>query len=56
MVKKAVEIGIGKKVSAYVGAEVDDRYSPPVLLEGVVEAIHEGDIHAETEVVIKTGS
>ena len=56
MVKKAVEVGIGKKVSAYVGAEVDDRYSPPVLLKGVVEAIHQGDIHAETEVVIKTGS
>ena len=56
MVKKAVEVGIGKKVSAYVGAEVDDRYSPPVLLEGIVEAIHQGDIHAETEVVIKTGS
>ena len=56
MVKKAIEVGIGKKVSAYVGAEVDDRYSPPVLLEGIVEAIHQGDIHAETEVVIKTGS
>ena len=56
MVKKAMEVGIGKKVSAYVGAEVDDRYSPPVLLEGIVEAIHQGDIHAETEVVIKTGS
>ena len=56
MVKKAVEVGIGKKVSAYVGAEVDDRYSPPVLLKGVVEAIHQGDIHAETEVVIKAGS
>ena len=56
MVKKAVEVGIGKKVSAYVGAEVDDRYSPPILLSGVVEAIHQGDIHAETEVVIKAGS
>ena len=56
MVKKAMEVGIGNKVSAYVGAEVDDRYSPPVLLKGVVEAIHQGDIHAETEVVIKTGS
>ena len=56
MVKKAVEVGIGKKVSGYVGAEVDDRYSPQVLLEGIVEAIHQGDIHAETEVVIKTGS
>ena len=56
MVKKAMAVGIGNKVSAYVGAEVDDRYSPPVLLKGVVEAIHQGDIHAETEVVIKTGS
>ena len=56
MVKKALEVGIGKKVSAYVGAEVDDRYSPPILLSGVVEAIHQGDIHAETEVVIKAGS
>ena len=56
MVKKAMEVGIGNKVSAYVGAEVDDRYSPPILLSGVVEAIHQGDIHAETEVVIKTGS
>ena len=56
MVKKAMAVGIGNKVSAYVGAEVDDRYSPPILLSGVVEAIHQGDIHAETEVVIKTGS
>lgn len=56
MVKKAMEVGIGNKVSAYVGADVDDRYSPPVLLNGVVEAIYQGDIHAETEVVIKTGS
>ena len=56
MVKKAMAVGIGNKVSAYVGADVDNRYSPPVLLNGVVEAIHQGDIHAETEVVIKTGS
>ena len=26
------------------------------MLSGVVEAIHQGDIHAETEVVIKAGS
>ncbi len=56
MIKKAMKVGVGNKVSAYVGAEVDDRYSPPILLSGVVEAIHQGDIHAETEVVIKTGS
>ena len=56
MIKKAMEVGVGNIVSAYVGAEVDDRYSPPILLSGVVEAIHQGDIHAETEVVIKAGS
>ena len=28
----------------------------PLLLEGVVEAIHEGDVHAETEVVVRVGS
>ena len=56
MIEKAIEAGIGKKVSAYVGAKVDYRYSPPILLNGVVEAIHQGDVHAETEVVIKVGS
>ena len=56
MIEAALKAGINNKVSAKVGAQVDDRYAPPILLNGTVEAIHQGDIHAETEVVIKVGS
>ncbi|MCB0838776.1 MAG: MlrC C-terminal domain-containing protein, partial [Bacteroidetes bacterium] len=37
-------------------AAIDNRYAPPVQLSGTVTAIKHGDIHAETEVVIKVGS
>ena len=40
----------------YVGAEVDNRYSPPILLKGEIRSIKKGDINAKTEIVIKTGS
>ena len=56
MIEAALKAGINNKVSAKVGAQVDDRYAPPILLNGTVEAIHQGDIHAETEVVIRVGS
>lgn len=56
LIKQAVEVGIGGHVSAPVGAMVDDRYAPPLKLSGTVEAIKHGDRHAETEVVVKTGS
>ena len=56
MIEAALKAGINNKVSAKVGAQVDDRYAPPILLNGIVEAIHQGDIHAETEVVVKVGS
>jgi microcystin degradation protein MlrC len=56
LVKKAVEAGVGGKVSAYAGAAVDDRFAPPLQLSGIVEAIAHGDRHAETEVVVKIGS
>ena len=56
LVKKAVEAGTGAKITGEAGAMIDDRYAGPVELTGVVESIHEGDIHAETEVVIRTGS
>ncbi len=55
-VQKAIEIGVGGTISAYAGAQVDARFAPPVLLQGVIEAIVTGDKNAETEVVIKTGS
>ena len=56
LVAKAVEAGIGNEVDGLAGAAVDDRYSPPIRLVGTVEAIEHGDVHAETEVVVKVGS
>ena len=56
MIKAAIKGGLNSTVSAKVGAQVDNRFSPPILLEGIVEAIHQGDVHAETEVVIRVGS
>lgn len=55
-VKKAIEIGVGGKISAPAGAAIDDRYSPPIILSGTITAIEHGDRHAETEVVVKMGS
>ncbi|WP_234573258.1 M81 family metallopeptidase [Rhodohalobacter sp. 614A] len=55
-IEVAVEAGVGGTVSEYAGAEVDDRYSPPILLEGEITAIEHGDEDAETEVVVKIGS
>lgn len=55
-VARAIEVGIGNFASAYAGAAIDDRFSPPVQLSGRIEAIKHGDRHAETEVVVKVGS
>lgn len=55
-VEKAIKLGVGKKIKAHAGAIIDDRYSPPVELSGTIEAIVHGDVHAETEVVVKVGS
>jgi microcystin degradation protein MlrC len=56
MILAAEGVGVGGTVSAKVGAIVDDRFSPPITLNGTVEAIHKGDVHAETEVVVRVGS
>jgi len=53
LIEKAIKVGKGGMVSAFVGAEVDDRYFPPLKLTGIVEAIKEGDKNAEVEVVVK---
>ena len=55
-VEKAVELGVGGKIDATAGADVDNRYAPPVRLTGIITAIEHGDRHAETEVVVKVGS
>ncbi len=55
-VAKAIDIGVGGTITATAGAQVDNRYAPPVLLNGTITAIEHGDKHAETEVVVKVGS
>ncbi len=55
-VAKAIETGEGGQISGTAGAHVDDRYAPPVLFEGTIKKIKHGDVHAETEVVVKVGS
>jgi microcystin degradation protein MlrC len=56
LVEAAMEVGVGGKVSAKAGAAVDDRFSPPIILSGTVEAIEKGDRNADVEVVVKVGS
>ncbi|NDV43857.1 M81 family metallopeptidase [Flagellimonas sediminis] len=56
LVEQALEVGVGGKVSAPVGAEIDNRFAPPLILTGEVTAIKQGDVHAETEVVVKVGN
>ncbi len=56
LVEAAVAAGVGQPVEAHVGAAVDDRFAPPILLSGEVTSIVHGDRYAETEVVIRTGS
>lgn len=56
LIEEAIKLGVGKEVTANVGAAVDDRYAPPILLTGTIMAIEHGDKHAETEVVVRVGS
>lgn len=56
LVEKAVQAGVGGKVDGHAGAAIDNRYAPPVRLQGTVKAIEHGDVHAETEVVVQIGS
>ena len=56
LVAKAVEAGVGAKITARAGAAIDDRYAPPLELTGTVESVEHGDKHAETEVVVSVGS
>lgn len=56
LIEQAIQAGVGGKVDAEVGAEVDHRYAGPVRLQGIVRSIVQGDAHAETEVVVQVGS
>ncbi|GMQ31088.1 M81 family metallopeptidase [Algoriphagus confluentis] len=56
LIENALKAGVGNPVEGKVGAMVDDRFAPPVLLQGTVESIKEGDKDADVEVVVKVGS
>ena len=56
LIQDAMKVGVGGQVYAMVGAEVDNRFAPPIKLEGTVTAIKEGDRDAEVEVVVQVGS
>lgn len=40
LIEKALQAGVGAKVKGMAGAEVDNRYAPPLLITGTVRAIH----------------
>jgi microcystin degradation protein MlrC len=53
-VAKAKEVGVGGRIDMVAGAEVDDRYAPPVRLKGTVTAIYDHPVNSE--VAVKVGS
>ena len=56
LINTAKNLNVGDYVEGYVGAEVDNRYSPPILLKGFIKSIKKGDVNAKTEIVIQRGS
>jgi microcystin degradation protein MlrC len=56
LVTQALQGGVGATVEAPVGAIVDNRYAPPIILKGKVLSIRKGDKHAEVEVLVQVGS
>ncbi len=56
LVEQAIKLGVGKKIKAPVGAAVDNRYAPPIELNGIIRSIEKGDRNAEVEVVVQVGS
>ena len=56
LIKKALNTKIGDEVSGYVGALHDDRFSPPILLNGILKSVRLRDVNADAEVVIKVNN
>ncbi len=54
VVEAAKKVGEGARVRAKAGAMVDDRYAPPVMIDGVVEKIYEDGVN--DQVVVRMGS
>lgn len=56
LIAKAESLNVGDRIKAPVGAMVDNRFAGPVMLDGIIMAKETGDIHAETEIVVRVGS
>jgi len=56
LVEKAKKLKVGDYIEGYVGADVDNRYSPPIFLKGYIRSIKKGDVNAKTEIVVQSGS
>ncbi|MDC3246288.1 M81 family metallopeptidase [Flavobacteriaceae bacterium] len=56
LIENAKNLKVGDYVEGFVGAEVDERFSPPVLLRGTIKSKKIGDINAKTELVVQSGS
>ena len=56
LIENAKNLNVGDYVEGFVGAEVDDRFSPPILLRGTIKSKKIGDINAKTELVVQSGS
>ena len=56
LIENAKNLKVGDYVEGFVGAEVDDRFSPPIFLRGKIRSKNIGDINAKTEVVVQSGS
>ena len=56
LISKAFEAGVGGNVRGFVGAMIDDRYSPPIEISGIVHSLKRGDLNAELETVIKVNN
>ncbi len=56
LVAKAEKLNVGDRIKAPVGAIVDSRFAGPVMLDGIIMAKETGDLHAETEIVVRVGS
>lgn len=54
-IDEAKELGVGQKIDAFAGADVDNRW-PPVKISGTIAAIYEGHPDAKTEVVVQNGN
>ena len=54
--EEALALGEGASIKAFAGARVDNRYAPPILLDGTIKKIMEGDSRAKVEVVVEVGN